>query len=179
MMPTKPKKLTLLALLAVASFVSIFVIPTSCGRRSPEMNRMQVNDRATVLPIPIESSLSQLPEQPAEKLLIMMSSGSNPVSADSGAVVRFYDSHDSDTPSLEIAASDFPFMHLRTGCASSDVEFLDNGLDSDMLICDGSLDVSRIVRMELEYPSGKKKTATSFSPESFSEGVLSLGVMFH
>ncbi len=178
-MQIKAKKYSLLGLLAIASLTAAFVVPTSCGRRSPEMNRMKVNDKATVLPIPLEASLSQLPESPPEKILLNFSSGSNPVSADSGAVVRFYDSVESEGPILEVSSFEFSTMHLRTGCASSDVEFLDNGLDSDLLICDGSLDVSRVVKMELEYPNGKKKTATSFSPEYTRDGVLSLGVMFH
>lgn len=178
-MQNKTKKYSLLGLLAAASLVSAFVIPTSCGRRAPEMRTMQVNDKATVMPIPVESSLHEIPSAPPEKILINFSSGSKPVSADSGAIVRFYDVAESDTPSLELAASDFPAMHLRTGCASSDVELLDNGFDSDVLICDGSLDVSKVVRMELEYPSGKKKVATSFSPGYMEDNVLSLAVMFH
>lgn len=178
-MQIKTKKYSLLALLAAASFASTFVVPASCGKRTPKTYRMQVNEKVTVMPVPIEASLTQMPSAPPEKILINMSSGSNPVSADSGAVVRFYDSVDSGTPVLEVAASDFPTMHLRTGCASSDVEFLDNGVDSDMLICDGSLDILKIVKMELEYPNGKRKSATSFSPEYTLDGVLSLGLMFH
>jgi len=178
-MRIKTKKYSLLGLLAAATFFSAFVVPTSCGRRSPEMNRMKINDRAIVLPIPIEASLSQVPDAPPEKILLNFSSGSNPVTSDSGAVVRFYDSVEQEIPVFEISASEFPVMHLRTGCASSDVEFLDNGLDSDLLICDGSLNVAKIVRMELEYPNGKTKTATSFSPEYMRDGVLSLSVMFH
>jgi len=178
-MQIKTKKYSLLGLLAAASFTAVFVVPTSCGRRTPEMNRMKVNDKATVLPIPVEMSLNELPSTPVEKVLLNFSSGSNPVSADSGAVVRFYDSADGELPIFEVSSSEFSTMHLRTHCASSDVEFLDNGLDSDLLICDGSLDVGKVVRMELEYPNGKLKSATSFSPEYTRDGVLSLGVMFY
>ncbi|MEY2988297.1 MAG: hypothetical protein RJB13_1818 [Pseudomonadota bacterium] len=178
-MQFKTKKYSLLGLLGAAMWISTYVIPTSCGRRAPELRIMKVNDRASVMPIPVEASLSHLPSTPPEKILINMSSGSKLVSADSGAIVRFYYAGDDDVPAFEVASSEFSTMHLRTGCASSDVELLDNGFDSDMLICDGSLDVSKVVRMELEFPNGKVKSATSFSPGYLQDNVLSISVMFH
>jgi hypothetical protein len=174
----KKIKVTLLGLLTLSVFAASVVVPASCGRRTPDTVKMRVGETIIVTPIPLEYSLSELPAQPPKKLILSFSSGGQQVYPNSGGVIKFYSSFEAEDPFYEIRAEDFPLLHLRTGCASSDVSLLDNAIESDVLICDGSLDVQRIRRMALEFPGGKKKSATSLSPESLESDLLKAGVMF-
>ncbi|MEN9530205.1 MAG: hypothetical protein RI932_2078 [Pseudomonadota bacterium] len=174
----KQKKFALMGALGLAMFVASVIIPTSCGSRTPVKKPFVVGEKVVVTPLPEKYALASLPADLPRKILLTFDGGGKQVDPDSGALILFYDALEGGEAFYSIAAADFKFIHLRTGCASGDVALLDNSVESDVLICDGSLDLNRIRRMELVYPSGKKKVATSLSPEYHEDEVMAAGVLF-
>ncbi|MBM3381857.1 MAG: hypothetical protein FJY29_05390 [Betaproteobacteria bacterium] len=174
----KQKKFALAGALGIAMWMSSVIIPTSCGSRVPNKKVFVVGEKTIVTPLPAQYALSALPANLPQKILLSFDGGGKQVEPDSGAVIQFYESLEGGEPFYTIAAKDFKFLHLRTGCASGDVALLENNIESDVLICDGSLNLNRIRRMELVYPNGKKKEATSLAPDYQEGDVLAAGVMF-
>lgn len=174
----KKVKVVGLALLATTAGAVVLIVPQSCGARTPNTVKMKIGESIVVTPIPVSNLADELPKAPPKKLLIKFMNGGKEVSTKSGAVIRFYGSFDSKEPYYTLRAEDFTAMHLRSGCASSDVSLLDNAIESDVLICDGSLDVLRANKIEIEMPDGKKKTATSVVPESVESDLFVGDVMF-
>jgi hypothetical protein len=174
----KRTKFALVGALGVTAVAASVVIPASCGRRTPVMKPFVVGERVLITPLPEQYALSSIPTDMPKKILLTFDGGGKQIDPDSGAKISFYDALDGGEPFYVIAAEDFKFVHLRTGCASGDVALLDNSVESDVLICDGSLDLNKIRRMELVYPNGKKKTATSLSPEYQEDDRMAAGVLF-
>lgn len=171
-------KYALATLIVTSAGVSAVVIPQSCGRRTPHMVRMQVGQTVTITPIPVQNLTSNLPAKPPQKLLLKFASGGKEVTPSSKSEIRFYSNYEATEPYYVLRAEDLPQMHLKTGCASSDVSLLDNALESDVLICDGSLDIHKAGKIELVDPEGKKKSATSVTPESVERDLFYGHVFF-
>ncbi|MFZ9520831.1 MAG: hypothetical protein ACO3A4_10160 [Silvanigrellaceae bacterium] len=155
-----------------------FVVPQSCGARTPRVVRMNVGETVVVTPVPLQNLTSQIPEAPPKKLLLRFMSGGKEVNPKSGSEIHFFVRHDSTEAFYVMRAEDFPNLHLKTKCASSDVSLLDNAVESDVLICDGSLDVQKANKIELRSADGKVKIATSVVPESVENDLFSGSVTF-
>ncbi|MEN9825371.1 MAG: hypothetical protein RI953_1116 [Pseudomonadota bacterium] len=166
-----------LGALGIAAAVAI-VVPQSCGARTPRVVKMKVGETIVVTPVPVQNLTSQLPEAPPKKLLLRFMSGGKEVSPKSGSEIHFFEKQDSAEAFYVMRAEDFPNLHLKTKCASSDVSLLDNAVESDVLICDGSLDVHKANKIELRSPNGKVKTATSVVPESVENDLFNGSVTF-
>jgi hypothetical protein len=155
-----------------------FVVPQSCGARTPRIVRMKVGETVVVTPVPVQNLTSQLPKAPPKKLLLRFMSGGKEVSPKSGTEIHFFEKQDSAEAFYVMHAEDFPNLHLKTKCASSDVSLLDNAVESDVLICDGSLDIQKANKIELRSADGKVKSATSVVPESVENDLFSGRVTF-
>lgn len=176
----KKFKATVLFLLGLSSVLAVAVLPTSCGGRTPERVQMMVGERVVATPLPVTFSLVEgIPQAPARKILITLSTPGRDLVPAPGAVVHFYSSTDTSVePIYSLALEDLPYMHLRTGCSSSDVALLDNDFQSDFLICDGSFPISDVRFMQYVDSKGKKKSATSFVYHTHDNDLLAAGVTF-
>lgn len=63
-----------------------------------------------------------------------------------------------------------------TGCSREQVRFLDGYLVGSALICDGSLDLSGIVRIEGVEAKGEKRSATSWSSYQLDDDVFGVSI---
>jgi hypothetical protein len=162
------KFLKLVAPVSIAGLIAAaaIFITQSCGSRTARVVRMKVGETVVVTPVPVQNLTSSLPNTPPKKLLLRFMSGGKEVAPSSEAEIHFFEKNESTSPFYVLKTLDFPSMHLKTKCASGDVALLDNAIESDVLICDGSLDAHKAVKIELRSPEGKVKSATSVVPES-------------
>ncbi|NBX18416.1 MAG: hypothetical protein EBR09_13745 [Proteobacteria bacterium] len=148
-------------LLAVAIFAF-----QSCGSRAARVVRMKVGETVVVTPIPAMNLSSDLPAKPPQKVLLRFMSGGKEITPSSDAEISFFENMEATEAFYAIKAADFPVLHLQTKCSSGDVALLDNAVESDVLICDGSLDLRKAGRIDIKFPDGKLKSATGVLPES-------------
>jgi len=175
----KALKATVFSILVAGAALTVITVPQSCGRRTPHVIRMKVGESTILTPSPTMNLTSSQSNLPPKKLLLKFMSGGKEVAANSGATIRFFEDYKSDTPFYVLKAEEFPTKHISSKCSSSDVTLLDNAIESDVLICDGSLDHSRVHKLELIRGDGSKKTATGIIIESIDGDLLTGSVMFN
>lgn len=168
-----------LGITASAIMLSSVFLHQSCGRRQPNLVKLKVGESVVLTPIPVQNLAHELPAAPPKKLLMQFVSGGKEVSPDSNAEILFFADPQDEVPYYTLRADELRSKHLTTGCASSDVSLLDNATESDVLICDGSLDVNKAKLMKLKTPDGKVKIATSMMPLSVENDLFFGSVLFH
>ncbi|MEN9810301.1 MAG: hypothetical protein RLZZ488_1868 [Pseudomonadota bacterium] len=168
-----------LGITASAVMLSSVFLHQSCGQRQPNLVRLKVGESVVLTPIPVQNLTENLPEAPPKKLLLQFMSGGKEVTSDSNAEILFFANPQDEIPYYVLRADEFRTKHLTTGCASSDVSLLDNAADSDVLICDGSLDVNKAKLLKLKTPEGKIKVATNIMPVSLENDLFYGSVLFH
>lgn len=168
-----------LGITASAVILSTVFLHQSCGRRQPNLVKLKVGESVVLTPIPVQNLANNLPEAPPKKLLLQFMSGGKEVTPDSNAEILFFADPQDEVPYYTLRADEFPNKHLTTGCASSDVSLLDNAAESDVLICDGSLDINKAKLLKLKNPDGKVKVATNIMPVSIENDLFYGSVLFH
>jgi hypothetical protein len=159
--------------------VAAVTVPQSCGQRAPQEVRLRVGETVVVTPLPLQMLPNDLPSEPPRKLLLRFMSGGKEVSTDQGVRIHFIDTSSQPEAYFVLGSDDFQNLHIKTGCASSDVSLLDNAVGAEVLICDGSLDVHKANLIELHLPNGKKKQATGVIPEVLENDLFSARVVFY
>lgn len=175
----KALKVSVFSLLVAGAALTAITVQQSCGRRTPHVIRMKVGESTILTPQPAMNLTSPQSNQPPKKLLLKFMSGGKEVAANSGATIRFFEDFESTSAFYVLKSEDFPTKHISTQCASSDVTLLDNAIESDVLICDGSLDHSKVHKLELIRSDGSKKSATGKVIESIEGDLLTGSVMFN
>lgn len=175
----KPLIKLALGITASAIMLSSVFLHQSCGRRQPNLVRLKVGESVVLTPIPVQNLSDSLPQTPPKKLLLHFMSGGKEVTPESNAEIHFFAEPDDEVPYYILRADEFRSKHLTTGCASSDVSLLDNAVEADVLICDGSLDVNKAKLLRLKNPDGKMKMATNVMPISSENDLFYGAVMFY
>lgn len=83
------------------------------------------------------------------------------------------------TPLYTLHARDLASLPQNTGCSGERIKSLDNGLSSDTMICDGSVDLSEAGYFLAKRPNAKDRSATSYATTSIKNGVKSISIAFY
>lgn len=95
------------------------------------------------------------------------------------ATFYFYKKMGDTTPLYTFHARDLAVMAQTTGCTSEQIKSLDNGLSSDTLFCNKSLDLSEVHYFLAKRPKEKDRSATSYIITSIEGDVKSISIAFN
>ena len=145
----------------------------SCARE-PEFRAPKLGERLSIAPIAINTLLPKsAPAGKGVKLNIMW--GGRPLSADQGEqTVNFLDQE--GKIKLSYKWSELTSAYRSTGCSNAQIATLDGYLQGAALVCDGSIDLNQISRIEVINEKGQKRTATSWSVYHIRDDVLGVSI---
>ncbi len=159
-----------LALLALGSFLA------NCARE-PRFRAPKLGEVVEIKPVAVNYLLAPaVATHKAIKLNAMW--GGRAISSDKGnPTLNFYRANGSLKMSRKWA--DLTDSYRVTGCSDEQIASLDGYLMGAALICDGSLDLSDVHKIEAVDDTGEKRASTSWGVYRVSEQVSGVSLGFY
>lgn len=163
--------------LTFASILIASILPAQSCSREPQFKKPQLGEKITMQPIAVNYLLRpNLPGTQAIKLNAMW--GGRALAADKGdPVLNFYGADGKLKNSKKWA--DLVESYRSTSCSNQQIATLDGYLMGAALICDGSLDLSNISRIEAVDSGGERRSSTSWGVYRIQDDVSGISIGFY
>lgn len=145
--------------------------------RDPVLKVPELGKTISIAPIAInfkgEPTVSK--KTPGLKLEIMWG-GRALQSAKGDPTLRFYSNHKHDEPSHTFSWQELESAYKNTGCTNDMIGTLDGVLMGVALICDGSVSLDGVTRIDAIDSKGEVRAATSWSTYLTSDDVTAVSI---
>ena len=156
--------------------ITLIGLSQSCSRE-PQFRKPQLGEKIFIQPIAINYLLRpKLPTTQAIKLNAMW--GGRALAADKGdPLLNFYGTDGKLKNSRKWA--DLVESYKTTSCSNQQIATLDGYLMGAALICDGSLDLRNITRIEAVDSGGERRSSTSWGVYRIQDDVSGISIGFY
>ncbi len=167
------KRLTIVSSGALTSLIAAGFMLVNCAPE-PRLRMPALGEVVSISPIAVNRTLAPAPiKTSAIKLNVMW--GGRAMTGDKGdPTLNFYDATGQIKYSFKWAQLERAYHD--TSCTSEQVRSLDGYLRGSILICDGSLNLQDITRIEGVEDKGEKRYATSWAVYQVDDDVTSVSV---
>jgi len=158
-----------------ASLSFVLILSVACARE-PRHKEHRLGEVFSISPVAVNFMLAPTPA-PSKALKLNVMWGGRAITSDKGdSTLNFYDKNNKLLHSKKW--SELSESHKSTSCSDEQVATMDGYLMGVALICDRSLELKDVQKIEAVNAKGERRSATSWGVYSISDEVdgVSLGL---
>jgi hypothetical protein len=157
----------------------VALVAAGACSREPKLLLPKIGQTMSLMPIAVNSVAPVTVDYgDARGLRLLVNWGGRAINAVEGnPVLKFYGAADPKTPVYSAAWADLEVAWKHTGCTDDMIAAMDGTLMGQALLCDGGLDIRKIVRIEaVDEAKGEVRTATQWTTWKQTDDVVTVTV---